>query len=107
MALSTQDMTPFDCSPKWTPSRILRRIIFIIARVTTHFILERQLLVQLGGRLRAARTHRGWTASHVADQAGISRTHPERGRVWCALAHDRHPPQGAGGCCVWRVAWPW
>ena len=30
--------------------------------------------MQLGSRLRAARIHRGWTASHVTEQAGISRT---------------------------------
>ena len=44
------------------------------AHVTNHSVLERQLLVQLGGRLRAARVQRGWTASQVADRAGISRT---------------------------------
>jgi transcriptional regulator with XRE-family HTH domain len=44
------------------------------AHITSHSALERQLLIQLGGRLRAARTHRGWTASQVADRAGISRT---------------------------------
>jgi hypothetical protein len=35
--------------------------------ILPHFIsgsaLERQLLVQLGGRLRAVRIHQGWTAS--------------------------------------------
>lgn len=36
--------------------------------------LERQLLVQLGGRLRAVRIHQGWTASQMAEKVGISRT---------------------------------
>lgn len=44
------------------------------AHITSHSALERQLLIQLSGRLRAARAHRGWTASQVADQASISRT---------------------------------
>lgn len=44
------------------------------SHVISNSALERQLLIQLGGRLRAARTHRGWTASQVAERAGISRT---------------------------------
>jgi transcriptional regulator with XRE-family HTH domain len=44
------------------------------AHVTSHSVLERQLLIQLGGRLRAARVLRGWTASQMADRTGISRT---------------------------------
>ena len=44
------------------------------SHVISNSALERQLLVQLGGRLRAACTHRGWTASQVAARAGISRT---------------------------------
>lgn len=44
------------------------------SRVISNSALERQLLIQLGGRLRIARTHRGWTASQVAERAGISRT---------------------------------
>ncbi|RZA13419.1 MAG: hypothetical protein EOP02_28395 [Proteobacteria bacterium] len=44
------------------------------SHVISNSALERQLLIQLGGRLRAARTHRGWTASQVAERAAISRT---------------------------------
>ncbi|RZI72726.1 MAG: XRE family transcriptional regulator [Pseudomonas sp.] len=62
------------CCPIWTPAHQMRRILFMPAHVLIHSALERQLLIQLGGRLRAARTHRGWTASQVADRAEISRT---------------------------------
>jgi len=44
------------------------------SHVISNSALERQLNIQLGGRLRAARTHQGWTASQVAERAGISRT---------------------------------
>jgi transcriptional regulator with XRE-family HTH domain len=44
------------------------------SHVISNSALERQLLIQLGGRLRAARAHQGWTASQVAERAGISRT---------------------------------
>jgi len=44
------------------------------SHVISNSALERQLLIQLGGRLRAARLHQGWTASQVAERAGISRT---------------------------------
>lgn len=44
------------------------------SHVISNSTLERQLLVQLGGRLRAARIHQGWTASHMAERVGISRT---------------------------------
>ena len=44
------------------------------SHVISNSALERQLLIQLGGRLRAARIHQGWTASHVAERAAISRT---------------------------------
>jgi transcriptional regulator with XRE-family HTH domain len=44
------------------------------AHVNPNSILERQLLVQLGGRLRTARVDRGWTATQVAERAGLSRT---------------------------------
>ena len=44
------------------------------SHVISNSALERQLLIQLGGRLRTARTHQGWTASQVAERAGISRT---------------------------------
>jgi transcriptional regulator with XRE-family HTH domain len=53
---------------------LLCTILVMPAHVTPNSVLERHLLVQLGGRLRAARTGRGWTASQVADSAGISRT---------------------------------
>lgn len=62
------------CCLNWTQHRNMRRMLGMPAHVISHSALERQLLVQLGGRLRAARTHRGWTASQVADRAGISRT---------------------------------
>ena len=62
------------CFSNWTSHRNMRRMLGMPAHVISHSALERQLLVQLGGRLRAARTHRGWTASQVADRAGISRT---------------------------------
>ncbi len=52
----------------------MRTMLCMPAHVTSHSVLERQLLIQLGGRLRAARVLRGWTASQVADRAGISRT---------------------------------
>ena len=52
----------------------MRKMLCMPAHVTFHSALERQLLIQLGGRLRAARALRGWTASQVADRAGISRT---------------------------------
>ncbi len=52
----------------------MRKILCMPAHVTSLSALERQLLIQLGGRLRAARSLRGWTASQVADRAGISRT---------------------------------
>ena len=44
------------------------------SHVISNSALERQLLVQLGGRLRAARVHQGWTASQMAERVGISRT---------------------------------
>lgn len=44
------------------------------SHVESNSALERQLLVQLGGRLRAARSHQGWTASQMAERVGISRT---------------------------------
>ena len=52
----------------------MRTMLCMPAHVISHSVLERQLLIQLGGRLRAARVLRGWTASQVADRAGISRT---------------------------------
>ena len=52
----------------------MRTMLAMPAHVTSHSALERQLLIQLSGRLRAARAHRGWTATQVADRAGISRT---------------------------------
>jgi transcriptional regulator with XRE-family HTH domain len=44
------------------------------SHVISNSALERQLLVQLGGRLRTARKDQGWTASHMAERVGISRT---------------------------------
>ena len=44
------------------------------SHVISNSALERQLLVQLGGRLRTARVHQGWTASQMAERVGISCT---------------------------------
>ena len=44
------------------------------SHVISNSALERQLLVQLGGRLRTARKDQGWTASRMAERVGISRT---------------------------------
>jgi transcriptional regulator with XRE-family HTH domain len=52
----------------------VRRMMVMPAHVNPNSTLERQLLVQFGGRLRAARMDRGWTASQVAERAGLSRT---------------------------------
>lgn len=49
-------------------------MMVIFSYVVFNSVLERQLLVQLGGRLRAARVHLGWTASPMAERVGISRT---------------------------------
>jgi transcriptional regulator with XRE-family HTH domain len=44
------------------------------SHVVSNSPLERQLLIQLGGRLKAGRKDRGWTATQVASLADISRT---------------------------------
>jgi transcriptional regulator with XRE-family HTH domain len=49
-------------------------MLVIPSHVISNSALERQLLVQLGGRLRTARIHQGWTASRTAERVGISRT---------------------------------
>jgi transcriptional regulator with XRE-family HTH domain len=49
-------------------------MLIMPSHVISNSALERQLLIQLGGRLRAARIHQGWTASQVAERAAISRT---------------------------------
>ena len=62
------------CFPIWTSNRVLPRMPVILSHFISGSALERQLLVQLGGRLRAVRIHQGWTASQMAERVGISRT---------------------------------
>lgn len=71
-------------------------MLIMPSHVISNSALERQFLIQLGGRLRAARTHQGWTASQVAERAAISRTTLASVDAGAPSPAIEHLPEGHG-----------
>lgn len=59
--------------PHLHPSRFVHNALQMSAKSEVPSVVDRQLLLQLGGRLKRARVRQGLTTTRMAERAGISR----------------------------------